>query len=338
MGKNVFISWSGPLSHKVARVLYEWLPGVIQSIEPFISSEDIQKGTPWFNEMSNELGQISFGVICVTPDSLNSPWLLFEAGALSKGAGESRVTPLLVGVSNSDLSGPLAQFNSTSTSKEDFKRLVKTINVHLGEKGITEERLNETFENAWPALERQIHELLEDAGSFTEQATGKPLSGIRAKLLPKEEVAFQYMAESILRAKSRIDHAALAPPIRRLQAPSKIWEEAIEKVLRSNKVTYCYVAQLTDDARLKRVEKHWPDPQIQHYFVKYYEPAESAVPALSFILIDEREVVMHYPFEPGQEETFLAIEHPDIARLFVAYYKRIWDQAKWWESDTGRAS
>ena len=41
---KVFISWSGNKSHKVAMIFREWLPSVIQSLEPYVSSEDIDKG------------------------------------------------------------------------------------------------------------------------------------------------------------------------------------------------------------------------------------------------------------------------------------------------------
>lgn len=40
---KVFISWSGNKSHKVAMIFREWLPSVIQSLEPYVSSEDIDK-------------------------------------------------------------------------------------------------------------------------------------------------------------------------------------------------------------------------------------------------------------------------------------------------------
>ncbi len=41
---KVFISWSGELSHKVARIFRDWLPNVVQILEPYVSSEDIDKG------------------------------------------------------------------------------------------------------------------------------------------------------------------------------------------------------------------------------------------------------------------------------------------------------
>ena len=60
---KVFISWSGDISHKVAMVLYGWLPDVIQSIDPYVSSEDIHKGTRWIMDISTELEKSAFGIL-----------------------------------------------------------------------------------------------------------------------------------------------------------------------------------------------------------------------------------------------------------------------------------
>jgi hypothetical protein len=48
--------WSGEPSHSVAALLYEWLPRFIQSIDPFLSSEDIRKGARWFTEIGGKSG------------------------------------------------------------------------------------------------------------------------------------------------------------------------------------------------------------------------------------------------------------------------------------------
>lgn len=82
---KVFISWSGDYSGKIAIALREWLPSVIQSLEqPYVSSEDIAKGSRWNAEVTKELENSCFGIICLTPENLIAPWLHFEAGALSK--------------------------------------------------------------------------------------------------------------------------------------------------------------------------------------------------------------------------------------------------------------
>lgn len=94
---KVFISWSGEVSHKVALALHDWLPCVLNEAKPFVSSEDIRKGNRWLLDISKELATTRFGIICLTPDNLTAPWILFEAGALSKSLKDSQVCTLLLG-------------------------------------------------------------------------------------------------------------------------------------------------------------------------------------------------------------------------------------------------
>ena len=125
---KVFISWSGAQSQEIAGIFREWIPTVIQAAEPFVSSEDIRKGTRWIPEMAGELEQCQIGILCITPDNMNEPWILFEAGALSKSMETARVCTICFGISPSNVAGPLAQFQATTFTKDDISRLVKTIN------------------------------------------------------------------------------------------------------------------------------------------------------------------------------------------------------------------
>jgi len=63
---KVFLSWSGELSHKVSVIFRDWLPSVIQSVDPYVSSEDIDKGARWSTDIAKELEESSYGVLCVT--------------------------------------------------------------------------------------------------------------------------------------------------------------------------------------------------------------------------------------------------------------------------------
>ena len=158
---KVFISWSGDRSKKVALIFRDWLPTVIQAIEPFVSSEDIEKGVRWNTDIAQELKDSSFGLICVTKDNLNSQWLNFEAGALSKSIDNSYVAPLLFEVKPSDLKGsPISQFQATSFLKEDMKRLIETLNKATGN-SLNSARLDKAFELCYPDLENSIIELQE---------------------------------------------------------------------------------------------------------------------------------------------------------------------------------
>jgi hypothetical protein len=54
------------------------------------------------------LEESNFGIVCLTARNLESRWLNFEAGALSKAVTQARVVPLLYGLTNNDLGLPLS--------------------------------------------------------------------------------------------------------------------------------------------------------------------------------------------------------------------------------------
>ena len=169
---KVFISWSGNKSHKVGLVFREWLPSVIQSLEPYVSSEDIDKGARWSTDIAKELEDSNFGILCVTKENLHAPWLSFEAGALSKTMDKSFVTPFLFDIKRSEVNGPILQFQSTIFEKDDIKKLIHTLNKACGESGISETMLDKAFEVWYPTLEQELNELKE-ADESTDVDTEK---------------------------------------------------------------------------------------------------------------------------------------------------------------------
>ena len=156
---KVFISWSGNKSHRVALTFREWLPAVIQSLEPYVSSEDIDKGARWSSDIAKELEDSTFGILCVTKDNIEAPWLSFEAGALSKTMDKSFVTPFLFDIKRSEVNGPILQFQSTVFEKDDIKKLIHTLNKACGENGISETMLDKAFEVWYPTLECELKKL-----------------------------------------------------------------------------------------------------------------------------------------------------------------------------------
>ena len=182
---KVFISWSGNKSQQVASIFRDWLPSVIQSIEPYVSSEDIDKGARWSTDIAKELENSSFGILCVTKDNIEAPWLLFEAGALSKTMDKTFVIPFLFDIKRSEVQGPILQFQSTVFEKDDIKRMVKTLNSACGDGSISENRLDTTFDVWYPRLENGLNRVKSenDTSDSKKKKDIKPVPEVLEEIL-----------------------------------------------------------------------------------------------------------------------------------------------------------
>ena len=156
---KIFISWSGDLSKEIAKIFRGWLPSVIQAVKPFFSRDDVAKGAMWNDEIRKELDQSKIGIICLTRDNIDKPWIMFEAGAISMNLCKAKVCPLLFGLKSTDMQGPLAQFQLAEFSKIEMRNVVKTINCELGQDALDTEVLDKVFEKWWPDLESKVQEL-----------------------------------------------------------------------------------------------------------------------------------------------------------------------------------
>lgn len=160
----MFISWSGDISRQVAEVFRSWLPSVIQVVRPYVSSEDIDKGARWSADISRELEDSNYGILCVTRENLAAPWLNFEAGALSKSFDKSHVSPFLFQIDRNDVQGPLLQFQSTIFDKDDVLKLARSINTACDPCLLDENRLDSIFAVWWPTLEKQLNGIVSGRG------------------------------------------------------------------------------------------------------------------------------------------------------------------------------
>ncbi|WP_234354535.1 TIR domain-containing protein [Streptomyces sp. NRRL WC-3618] len=154
------MSWSGARSKKAAETLRSWLPDVLQYINPWLSSLDISAGRRGVREITDELSETNFGIICVTPENQASPWINFEAGALSKQVEGSYVVPFLIGMKTTDLISPLSQFQAViGENKDDVQKLLVDINEVSGNLTIPRERLERAFLRSWPEFDNDIRSI-----------------------------------------------------------------------------------------------------------------------------------------------------------------------------------
>ena len=153
---RVFISWSGEQSKLVAEALREWLQYVVQAAEPWTSSADVEPGQRWHRELTDKLEHTRFGIICVTCKNLQKPWLLYEAGALSKSVDGARVVPYLLDVEPTSLIGPLAHFQCIKADRDGTLKLVRSMNAALDAQARSLHVIDAVFEALWPKLSEKL--------------------------------------------------------------------------------------------------------------------------------------------------------------------------------------
>lgn len=158
---KVFISWSGDATRQVALLLKDWLACVLSGAKTFLSSADIRKGSRWSLELAKQLEDTDYGLMLLTRDNLVAPWILFEAGALSKSVGHAHVCTILLGdLTPADLVGPLSEFQATTFARDDIRRLASDINAQLGDSSLEGATFTKVFDKWWPDLERSVVEVL----------------------------------------------------------------------------------------------------------------------------------------------------------------------------------
>ena len=158
---KVFLSWSKEPSKSVALFLRTWLTDVIQSLAPWMSEHDIESGERSMSIISAELQDRDFGILVITPENQEQPWINFEAGALSKMLSTSRVVPYLFDMKIADLrQGPISQFQAREATKDGTLRLMQDINTQMGGK-LTESQLQKAFDRNWPDLESELTRIAE---------------------------------------------------------------------------------------------------------------------------------------------------------------------------------
>lgn len=208
---KVFISWSGDKSLKVAKILKDWIPCVIQDIQPYFSTEDIDKGARWSSDIAKELSDADFGILCVTKDNLESQWLNFEAGALSKALDKVK-------------------------DRDDIFKLFKTMNKGLGEKGLEETRLEKMFELSWPKIDKELKSIEDDISNYPQKESSNQneimeemLDLLRSQQIilrdPEKLLPMKYL-EMVMNSRTNIDKI----PRRMLSEWSFLRTQVIESI------------------------------------------------------------------------------------------------------------
>lgn len=132
LDKNqIFISWSKKQSEFIAEELMTFLVKVFNNNLPIFISSKIEKGYIVDGEIHNKLLSSKICLVCITTESLKSPWLMYEAGVVS-GSGGIVIPILFEEISdwNSWIDKPLVRYVPVkyyNNAKNDFLQLVHKI-------------------------------------------------------------------------------------------------------------------------------------------------------------------------------------------------------------------
>jgi hypothetical protein len=146
---KVFLSWSGAAEREFALFLREWLPSVVQAVKPWMSEKDIAKGSLSMAELGRALEGTSFGIVVLSAANQHSPWINFEAGAISKSVGQAKVVPLLLDLAKTDVVGPISQFQAVDAGeKPEVLALLDAVNAELPDP-LSPQHLAKFLDHVW---------------------------------------------------------------------------------------------------------------------------------------------------------------------------------------------
>lgn len=172
MSTKIFLCWSGARSRRLADTLAEWLPAALGNKVETSMSTHIEKGAEWFEELLTALDNAACGIMCLTPEAMESRWIHFESGLLARAVTERggtpsdggptrRLFPLLYGVESGSLVGPLGSYQSTViTDVDDVIRLLAAIYAFVPEADRDgADAVRPSWRKRWTALQLRLADM-----------------------------------------------------------------------------------------------------------------------------------------------------------------------------------
>jgi hypothetical protein len=351
---TLFISWSQQPSQAIAEELKNWINVCFPSVKVFLSTE-IAAGQRWGREVADRLEYIDYGFLIYTKNNLDSLWMAFEAGALSKRHVESRLVPLLFDVSPSDLHSTVSQFQSRLFDQENFRRLLVEFNNLLPEAlQRNPASLNGVFEFTWSQLENNINTILnspKNTGAAVVRSDREILEEMLERVrdlskldIPKadeiaqvfeqvkatsqgnylyidgERAAFEALIAATYRAKRVIRSTRFSP--RGIANNQPRYGEAIRDRVLGEKgykplEEYYRIISTNAPEKIRDIEEYFKQFQGRNFNL-YLTPIEQDY---ELVILDEDEVFIHF-FEPDSNVigSTLYLPGSQIARKFIAIF------------------
>jgi hypothetical protein len=124
----------------------------------------------WFGEINRAIKGATAGIMCVTRENYDRPWILYEAGGLVATCGRGGVFPFLLDMKPPELDGlnyPLYPLESYFFDRGGVFHLVSALNRKLEPESKTENEVEKDFNSAWPELESQLRAISQAVPFFS---------------------------------------------------------------------------------------------------------------------------------------------------------------------------
>jgi hypothetical protein len=190
-----------------------------------MSSEDISKGQRWSTEVWNTLDDTNQGIVCLTRENMEEPWLNFEAGALAKSVQGSIVRPILLGVNPLDITSPLGHFQAAvATNEQDMLKLVKSLNDDC-EVPLDDTRLKRAFTRTWNDYLAEVQSVVNSNATPPEVKPQREIGDLLGEVLERVRDMQRSLAPTVTPLVYRSSPDPESAPRRRRSLPNMVVAE-----------------------------------------------------------------------------------------------------------------
>jgi hypothetical protein len=122
---RVFLSHAGP-DRWIARMMHKELRA-LKNVKPFLDDRDLEGGDNFPDRIREEIAESDEVWILVTPNSVNRPWVIYEAGMAFQAA--KRIVPICYTANVRDLPN---LSNVTEVDLNDLEQKLRAIEKRAG--------------------------------------------------------------------------------------------------------------------------------------------------------------------------------------------------------------
>jgi hypothetical protein len=215
---TIFISWSRNPAKDIGEKLQTLLKKIFPypNIDFFLSSSgknEIVAGEDFRNKLDNNLMDSNFGILILTKNNFERPWMMFESGALSNGDNKSRIIPIFFNRDSRKIESPIEKFQNVEYNKEGLLKIIFSITKSLFDSNELDNNQKQLLVNQldthWESFKKDIDIILEKEYMYEIENIQDDVTTIMLdekayeNILPRREKHFQELIDNLIHDKSK---------------------------------------------------------------------------------------------------------------------------------------